>query len=52
VAHRLATVQRADYIMILEGGRIREIGNYAKLATDPTSRFYSLLQTGMEEVLA
>jgi ATP-binding cassette, subfamily B, bacterial len=52
VAHRLSTVQRADHIMVLENGRIREFGDYHTLAHDPTSRFYSLLQTGLEEVLA
>lgn len=52
VAHRLSTVRRADQIMIIERGQIREFGNYDHLANDPTSRFYSLLQTGLEEVLA
>ncbi len=51
IAHRLGTVQRADQIMILEGGHIREYGPRAALAADPESRFYSLLQAGMEEVL-
>jgi ATP-binding cassette subfamily B protein len=52
IAHRLGTVDRADEIMILEEGRIREYGVRAELASDPGSRFYSLLQTGMEDVLA
>jgi ATP-binding cassette subfamily B protein len=52
IAHRLGTVQRADKIMILEKGRIREYGSRSELANDVRSRFYSLLQTGMEEVLA
>ena len=52
VAHRLATVARADKILILENGRIREYGAYADLANDPTSRFYQLRQTGLAEVLA
>jgi len=53
IAHRLGTVQRADEILILENGRAFEYGERAALAGDPTSRFYSLLQTGMmEEVLA
>jgi len=52
IAHRLGTVQRADEIMILEQGQIHEHGQRATLAGDPNSRFYSLLQTGMEEVLA
>jgi ATP-binding cassette subfamily B protein len=52
IAHRLTTVQRADEIMILESGRVAECGEREQLASDPASRFYSLLQTGLEEVLA
>ena len=52
IAHRLHTVQRADEIMILENGQIREYGDQQLLAADPSSRFYRLLQTGLEEVLA
>jgi len=51
IAHRLGTIQRADEIMILEGGRINEHGMRAALASDPTSHFHGLLQTGLEEVL-
>ena len=52
IAHRLGTVQRADEVMILEEGQVIEHGERAQLASDPTSRFFSLLQTGLEEVLA
>jgi ABC-type multidrug transport system fused ATPase/permease subunit len=52
IAHHLTTVHRADEIMILEDGRIREHGDYSVLSNDPESRFYELLQTGLEEVLA
>jgi ABC-type multidrug transport system fused ATPase/permease subunit len=52
VAHRLGTVQRADDILILEDGEVVEYGDRRHLAEDPFSRFYHLLQTGMEEVLA
>ncbi|AZN43528.1 ABC transporter ATP-binding protein [Paenibacillus albus] len=52
IAHRLATVQRADKILILENGRIIEYGNRTALAADPESRFSSMLATGLEEVLA
>lgn len=51
IAHRLATVQRADYLLILEDGRIQEQGDQQRLANDPTSRFSALLQTGLAEVL-
>jgi ABC-type multidrug transport system fused ATPase/permease subunit len=52
IAHRLGTVQRADYILILDNGRIAEYGPRAALAADPESRFAHLLRTGLEEVLA
>jgi ABC-type multidrug transport system fused ATPase/permease subunit len=51
IAHRLATVQRADEILILDEGRIAEYGERVVLATNPTSRFAQLLRTGLEEVL-
>lgn len=52
IAHRLATVQRADRILILEGGRKVEEGEREALAADPNSRFATLLRTGLAEVLA
>jgi ABC-type multidrug transport system fused ATPase/permease subunit len=52
IAHRLNTIQRADEIMVLEDGRIREMGERVTLASDPDSHFYHLLQTGMQDVLA
>jgi ABC-type multidrug transport system fused ATPase/permease subunit len=48
IAHRLGTVRRADRIMILEYGRIREHGDRIALAADPTSRFSQLLAAGIE----
>ena len=52
IAHRLGTVQRADNIMILEEGYVAETGERQQLASDPSSQFYNLLQTGLVEVLA
>lgn len=52
IAHRLATVQRADRIMILEQGRVAEFGRRTDLVSDPTSRFAQLLRVGMTEALA
>lgn len=52
IAHRLDTVHRADDILILDGGKVGEYGKRESLAADSSSRFYQLLQTGLEEVLA
>ena len=50
IAHRLATLQRVDNILVLEDGHILEYGRRVEIANDPTSRFSYLLQTGLEEV--
>ena len=52
IAHRLATIERADDILILEDGHIIESGDRMTLANDPESRLSHLLATGLEEVLA
>ena len=52
IAHRLATVERADEILILEGGRAVERGGREELAADPLSRFSALRAAGLEEALA
>ncbi|HXD11715.1 MAG TPA: ABC transporter ATP-binding protein, partial [Anaerolineales bacterium] len=52
IAHRLDTLHRADEILILDNGSVSEYGRRERLAADSNSRFYQLLQTGMEEVLA
>lgn len=52
VAHRLATVQRADRIMILRDGEVAEQGDRVGLLSNPDSMFSTLMRTGMEQVLA
>jgi len=51
IAHRLATVHRADEIMILKGGHIAEHGPRPDLVANPDSLFSSLLRSGLEETL-
>jgi ATP-binding cassette, subfamily B, bacterial len=51
IAHRLDTVRRSDAILILDRGEVAEYGPRERLAGDTGSRFYHLLQTGLEEVL-
>ncbi len=52
IAHRLATVQRVDHIVILDSGACVESGPREQLARDPQSRFAQLMRTGLEEALA
>lgn len=51
IAHRLSTIRRADTLMVLEGGRMREYGPRIQLAADSTSHFAHLLRTAHEEQL-
>jgi ABC-type multidrug transport system fused ATPase/permease subunit len=46
IAHRLATVQRADVILTLGDGRVLEVGPREALARNPQSHFAALLRAG------
>lgn len=52
IAHRLATIQRVDDVMVLKEGRVREYGERATLVANPQSRFSHLLRTGAEAALS
>jgi ABC-type multidrug transport system fused ATPase/permease subunit len=52
IAHRLATLERVDQILILDSRGVREWGPRDELAADPASRFAGLLRTGAQELLA
>lgn len=52
IAHRLATLEQVDAIMVLQHGRIVELGPRKELASDPSSHYAMLLRTGREEELA
>lgn len=39
IAHRLSTIERADTILVLEDGHVREIGTPAELLADPASYY-------------
>lgn len=52
VAHRLATIDFADEILVLADGRAVEHGPRLALAADPSSRFAALLRTASGEVVA
>jgi ABC-type multidrug transport system fused ATPase/permease subunit len=47
IAHRLATLARADTLVVLEAGRVVEQGPRAALASDPESRFAGLWRNEM-----
>ena len=50
IAHRLATVQQADDILILSDGKMEEFGQRESLCRDPHSRFSKLLKIGLETI--
>jgi ABC-type multidrug transport system fused ATPase/permease subunit len=52
IAHRLATVERADEILVLEGGAVREHGRRLDLLADPGSRFAGLMRVGLDVAFA
>ncbi|HEX8728257.1 MAG TPA: ABC transporter ATP-binding protein [Ktedonobacterales bacterium] len=49
IAHRLATVRRADVILTLGGGRVLELGEREALERQPDSHFAALLRVGLED---
>ena len=45
IAHRLSTIVNADQIVVMDAGRIIEMGNHAELMTKPGGRYRSLFTT-------
>ncbi|APO45636.1 ABC transporter [Paenibacillus xylanexedens] len=52
IAHRLATLEKVDRIMVLGDGKVLEFGAREELASNPASHYARLLITGREEELA
>jgi len=42
IAHRLTTVRRADRIVVVEGGEIREVGSHEELLERPDGLYSRL----------
>jgi ABC-type multidrug transport system fused ATPase/permease subunit len=42
IAHRLSTVVQAELIVVLEGGRIVQLGTHAELLQAPAGLYYRL----------
>lgn len=45
IAHRLSTIKNADYIYVLEAGRIAEHGTYQQLMTNENGRFNRMVMS-------
>jgi ABC-type multidrug transport system fused ATPase/permease subunit len=50
IAHRLATLERADDILVMANGEIVELGDRLTLAADPASHYARLLQSSLHHV--
>ena len=49
IAHRLSTIRRADAIIVVERGRIVEIGRHDELLGKPTGTYAMLYQMQLLE---
>jgi subfamily B ATP-binding cassette protein MsbA len=49
IAHRLSTIRRADAIVVLEGGRVVEIGRHDELLANPEGTYSTLYQLQLLE---
>jgi ATP-binding cassette subfamily B protein len=49
IAHRLATVKNADFIFVIDEGKVSQRGTHAELAADHNGLYYHLLQRQFQE---
>ena len=45
VAHRLATLAKADYIYVMNNGKVAESGSYNELCEKPSGIFAKMIKT-------
>lgn len=48
IAHRLSTIRQADKIIVLEGGKVVEVGNHLELKNDKSGLYAKLLNFQLE----
>lgn len=48
IAHRLSTVKRADKIIVMEAGRVVQVGKHQELFNDQTGLYHKLVQRQFE----
>ena len=49
IAHRLATIQQANIIIVMDQGKIVEIGNHHDLLKNTEGAYYQLYQAQFQE---
>jgi ABC-type multidrug transport system fused ATPase/permease subunit len=48
IAHRLSTIRNADQVIVLDKGKVAQVGRYNQLARDKKSIFSNLLSKQIE----
>ena len=49
IAHRLSTIKNADYIMVMDNGRVREFGNHVALMQIDGGKYRELYEMQFSE---
>ncbi|KAL2918818.1 hypothetical protein HK105_201652 [Polyrhizophydium stewartii] len=52
IAHRLSTIQKADRIIMIDGGQVAESGSFDELMSDPEGSFFKLVSNQLSQNLA